>query len=347
MTDEKSILFSEIASVNGHLGVITLNRPNVLNALNMQMIQELFSQLKKWAAIKDIKAVIVNAAEGRAFCAGGDIRSTYECVKEKNPHMMDFFNDEYALNRFIYYYPKPYIALLDGITMGGGAGISINGSHRVATERLLFAMPETGIGFFPDVGGTYFLPRLPGYNGFYLGLTGARIKADDCVALGIAQHRIQRIALPNLIDALTEERFSDDAFASVTHIINQFREDIKPEILPQHQEVIDACFSLHTMEDIVRALRQQTDKFSQETLEVLTKKSPTSLKVTLRALQLGKEMDFDRCMLQEARLAEKFLQSHDFVEGIRAVIIDKDQKPAWYPDSLDRVNDDVVDSYFN
>lgn len=346
MTVDQPIMFDEIASASGHLGVMTLNRPQVLNALNDIMVLAMLAKLKEWASAQHIKAVIIRAVEGRAFCAGGDIRFTYERAKEKNPHMTDFFAVEYELNRLIFHFPKPYIALLDGITMGGGAGISINGSHRVATERLLFAMPETSIGFFPDVGGTYFLPRLPGYSGFYLGLTGARLKADDCVALSIAQHRMQHVAVPNLLDALTEEAFGDDAFASVTHIINQFREKITPEFLPEHQAVVDACFSLHTMEDIVRALRQRGDKFSAETLDVLSKKSPTSLKVTLRALQLGKELDFDACMQQETRLAKNFLLGHDFVEGIRAVIVDKDQKPVWQPDALDAVRDEVVESYF-
>ena len=346
MTVEQPIIFDEIASANGHLGVMTLNRPQVLNALNDVMVRAMVVKLTAWSNAKHIKAVIIRAVEGRAFCAGGDIRFTYERAKEKNAHMMDFFAEEYALNRLIFHFPKPYIALLDGITMGGGAGISINGSHRVATERLLFAMPETSIGFFPDVGGTYFLPQLPGYSGFYLGLTGARIKADDCVALGIAQHRMQHVAVPHLLDALTEEAFGEDAFASVTHIINQFRADITPEFLPEHHVMVDACFSLQTMEDIVRALRQHQNEFAETTLDILSKKSPTSLKVTLRALQLGKALDFDACMQQETLLANNFLHGHDFVEGIRAVIVDKDQKPVWLPDSLDAVSDEVVESYF-
>src|SRR3989338_2126316 len=198
MSDDQEVLFEEIAGQGGHLGVITLNRPQILNSLNQTMIDAMYAQLNKWAIAPDIKAVVIRAAPGRAFCAGGDLRFTYERFKNKDPLLSTFFRDEYQLNRLIYHFPKPYIALLDGITMGGGVGISIHGSHRVATENLLFAMPETGIGFFPDVGGTYFLPRLPGRIGYYLGLTGARIKTDDCVTLGISQHKVTRDKLSAL-----------------------------------------------------------------------------------------------------------------------------------------------------
>src|SRR3990167_2591411 len=214
MSEYTEVLFDEMKGEGGNLGLITLNRPEVLNSLNQSMIHAMHDQLKIWAAADDIKAVVIRPADGRAFCAGGDIRSTYARRLEKDAALPRFFYDEYQLNRTIHHYPKPYIAFLDGITMGGGVGISIHGSHRVATDRLLFAMPETGIGFFPDVGGTYFLPRLKGQMGFYLGLTGARINADDCIGLGITQHKVSEHDLSNILAALANKVFAADAKAS-------------------------------------------------------------------------------------------------------------------------------------
>ncbi|EKD70249.1 MAG: hypothetical protein ACD_46C00587G0003, partial [uncultured bacterium] len=248
---------------------------------------------------------------------------------------------------FIFHYPKPYIALLDGITMGGGVGISIHGSHRVATDRLLFAMPETGIGFFPDVGGTYFLPRLPGQMGYYLGLTGARVKSDDCVALGIAQHKVSHECLSDLLNALAQESYHGDAKTAVTKIIDQFKINIGSTELRDMQPMLDECFQQNTMEEILQALHHHNHPLCQETANTIVKKSPTSLKVTLRALQEGKYLDFDTCMRHEYRLTNRFLRGHDFPEGIRAVIIDKDHSPHWMPSTLHEVTRQDVEEYFS
>src|SRR5579872_925135 len=185
MQNISEIAFEEISGRDDNLGLITLTRQSVLNALNQKMINAIDQQLKEWENANHIKAVVIRAAPGRAFCAGGDVRSVYDRKLAQDPKIADFFRDEYGMNRRIHHYPKPYIALMDGITMGGGVGISVHASHRVATERLVFAMPETGIGFFPDVGTTYVLPRLPDFIGMYLGLTGARLTLNDCLALGL------------------------------------------------------------------------------------------------------------------------------------------------------------------
>lgn len=346
MNPYSDVLFEEISGNGGHLGVMTLNRPHVLNSLNHAMIHAMVGQLQSWALATHIKAVLIRAAEGRAFCAGGDLRLTYDRIKAHDPVMARFFYDEYQLNRTIFHFPKPYIALLDGITMGGGVGISIHGSHRVATDRLLFAMPETGIGFFPDVGGSYFLPRLPGCIGFYLGLTGARIESDDCVAMGIAHQKVAREALPELINALAQHPFVGDPRAAVSNVIEQFCVQLEPSQLIAQQKALDSCFNHHTMEDILHALQHSDNPRCQHAAEVIIKKSPTSLKITLRALQEGKHLDFDACMRQEYRLVTRFLKSHDFSEGIRAVIIDKDQAPHWEPSTLQGVTHHDVDSYF-
>jgi enoyl-CoA hydratase len=341
------VLFDEIEGQGGHVGVITLNRPAVLNSLNHSMIHAMSDVLKRWGTDAHIKAVVIRAAEGRAFCAGGDLRLTYERAKANDPIAPHFFRDEYHLNSTIYHFPKPYIALLDGITMGGGVGISIHGSHRVATENLMFAMPETGIGFFPDVGGTFFLPGLVSKIGFYLGLTGARLASDDCVSLGIAQHKVAHESLPSLIQAIAQHAFDSNPRASVTQVIEQFQVPIKLSTLLEQQEAIQACFSQPTMEAILQALQHSSSVICHDSIDMLKKKSPASLKITLRAMQEGAYLDFDACMRQEYRLASRFLQGHDFPEGIRAVIIDKDQKPQWYPPTLEQVTTNEIEKYFS
>lgn len=346
MNTNNDVLFEEMQGIDGDLGIITLNRPDVLNPLNHRMVQAMHDQLKIWATSLQIKAVVIRAAEGRAFCAGGDLRLTYDRFVVHDPALAHFFRDEYQLNRFIYHFPKPYIALLDGITMGGGVGISIHGSHRVATERLVFAMPETGIGFFPDVGGTYFLPRLAHYSGYYLGLMGARISSDDCVALGIAQQKVQQDCLPQLIEQLAQQSFGDHASNAVTRIIESFKTEVKSSLLIEQQAAIEICFSQNSMEEISRALNNSSASLCQEAAAIINKKSPTSLKVTLRALQEGRKMNFDACMRQEFRLCCRFLQGKDFVEGIRAVIIDKDQSPHWNPNTLAGVTPQIIENYF-
>lgn len=346
MNADQEVLFEEKSGKEGHLGIITLNRPTVLNSINLNMIHAMHAQLMTWASAEQIKAVIIRAVPGRAFCAGGDLRLTYERHLQHDPSMANFFHDEYQLNRFIHHYPKPYIALLDGITMGGGVGISIHGSHRVVTDHMLFAMPETGIGFFPDVGGTYFLPRLPGKIGFYLGLTGARLGSDDCVAIGIATQKVARESLAELTEAIAQHPFGEDAKASVTEVIERFAIPAKPSQMMSEQSALNECFSAHSIEDILQSLHHSSTILCKDAGILLEKKSPTSLKITLRALQEGKQLDFDACMRQEFRLVCRFLEGHDFAEGIRAVIIDKDQTPHWKPATLKGVSHQDIEHYF-
>jgi len=344
MTEE--IIFEEIPGKNSLIGLMTLNRPKVLNALNHTMFLSLNQQLTAWEKNDDIKVVVIRATEGRAFCAGGDIRHAYERGKAGDVNLPHFFRDEYYLNRRIFHYPKPYIALLDGITMGGGAGISINGGHRVATENLTFAMPETGIGFFPDVGGSYFLSRLPSKIGFYLGLTGVRIAAADCMALGLVNYYVKQDALPTLISALTEVDFANNADKVAAKIISQFSAAPGESDLFKQRQKIENFFGLKTMEEIHHALEADASEWSQQTANLIKTKSPTSLKVTLRALQEGLNLDFDACMQMEYRLTTHFLQGLDFYEGVRAAIIDKDQSPDWHPARLEDVTAQDVSKYF-
>jgi len=346
MHSDNEVLFEELKGIEGDVGLMTLNRPQVLNSLNHSMILAMHEQLRAWEAAPHIKAVIICAAPGRAFCAGGDLRFTYDRFKQHDLSLADFFRDEYQLNQYIYHYPKPYIALLNGITMGGGVGISIHGSHRIATEQLIFAMPETGIGFFPDVGGTYFLPRLPYLIGYYIGLTGIKLTSDDCVALGIAQQKISQDQLPELIYALVNSPLYGDKKQAVTEIIQPFQISCDSSLMDD-AGIIETCFSKLTVEDILAALHDAPAAMCQEAAHLIKKKSPTSLKVSLRAMQEGKLLEFDACMQQEYRLTCRFLQGHDVAEGIRAVIVDKDHTPMWQPATLDKVMHDDVQSYFS
>lgn len=338
------VLFSELPGKQGDIGVITLNRPKALNALSHTMVVAMLQQIKRWSEASHIKAIVIKADEGKAFCAGGDIRYVYE--HRNNQDISAFFGDEYRLNSAIFHCPKPYIALLDGITMGGGAGISIHGSHRVATEKLLFAMPETGIGFFPDIGSSYFLSRLPKKIGFYLGLTGARIDCQDCLALGLVTHLIAQDKQQAVLHALAETEFHQDAFVAVDHVLQKFTLSARYSQLMLQQEIIANAFAKNSVEDILSTLKNNADDWSQIIAEILLTRSPTSLKVTLQELQLGATLDFDACIQMEYRIANRFLMSHDFFEGIRAVVVDKDQNPHWQPKTLAEVRINEIQPYF-
>lgn len=348
MTENHEVLFNELHGKEGNLGIITLNRPDVLNSLNHSMIHSLYRQLVSWSSNHHIKAVVIKAAEGRAFCAGGDLRHMYDRAIAHDPSVSDFFRDEYRLNQLIFHYPKPYIALLNGITMGGGVGISLHGSHVIATDRLSFAMPETGIGFYPDVGGTYFLPRLPHRLGIYIGLTGIRLSCDDCVRVGLVDVKVKETALTALVDCIAQSPFGEDANKTLTSIMDDFREPLSEQSSPlAHPAHIEHCFSAPTVEEIIQAATHSGDTRCLDAVTLLAKKSPTSLRVTLCALQKGGQLDFDACMKQEYRMTCHFLKAHDFLEGIRALIIDKDQRPHWQPETLQKVSQVEVNHYFS
>lgn len=346
MQNIPEIKFEEISGRQGNLGVITLNRPQVLNALNHAMFIAINNQLTEWENADHIKAVVVRAAEGRAFCAGGDIRYAYERKLAKDPNLVDFFRDEYLMNKHIHHYTKPYIALLDGITMGGGAGISIHGSHRVATERLVFAMPETGIGFFPDVGMTWYLSRMPYKIGFYLGLTGVRISSHDCLMLNLVDEIVDKDCFPELIYAIADLAAENDLRDKITAVIRQFSMPVGESALFLHRDEIANCFSRDNVEDILDALTTYPTQWCSDTAALLKTKSPSSLKVTFRALEEAAKMEFDDCIEMEYRLTTRFMQGHDFFEGVRAVLIDKDQSPHWRPAALKDVTVQDVTSYF-
>ena len=336
----------------GPLGLVTLNRPRALNALDLGMIRALTPALEAWAAHPEVKAVVVRGAGGRAFCAGGDVRAVAATVGQpppegEEPLVRAFFREEYALNRLIHHYPKPYVALVDGICMGGGLGLSMHGSHRVVTERLVLAMPETGIGLFPDVGGGWFLPRFPGEAGTYLGLTGARANAADARWLGYATAHVPHERLDAVVDALGAADWSTGPAHDVaTRVVSRFATEPGESALSTQAAALNRCFAGGSVEDILAALAAEGTPWAEETRATLGRMSPTSLKVTLRQLRIGRSLPYDELVEVEYRLSQHCTARPDFREGIRAVLVDKDQKPRWNPPTLAEVRDADVEACF-
>jgi enoyl-CoA hydratase len=335
MTDEAEILFE----TRGALGLITLNRPKALNALTHGMATAMHARLKDWAGDGAVKAVAIQGAGERAFCAGGDIRSLYDSGKTGTGYAVEFYRDEYLLNAFIKHFPKPYVALLHGFVMGGGVGVSVHGSHRVADETMAFAMPETGIGLFPDVGGSFFLPRLPGELGLYAGLTGARLKTADAAYAGVATHVVPAAQRGALIERLASGEHADAAIEALA---------IEPDGAPLAllREKIDQCFAGNSVEEILNILDYDESDWAKETAKMIRAKSPIATKIAFRQIREGKYLDFDTCMRMEFRMVNRVIAGHDFYEGVRAAIIDKDGAPKWSPDALAEITNADVDAYF-
>lgn len=322
-----------ITETLGNLGIITLNRPKALNALTEEMCEAMTTVMQQWAKDDKIGAVLVQGSGDRAFCAGGDIILLHDSGKAGDQRAESFWRTEYALNDLIQRYNKPYIALIDGIVMGGGVGLSVHGRLRVAGDKTLFAMPETGIGYFPDVGGTYFLPRLGTEIGNWLGLTGARLKTAQVCALGVANAYIPSEKHPSLIEALGNAELdgSDDA---VSNVLSKFMQS-PPEATPL-PEALNA-FSANGISDIVAKLKKDGGDWATSQLETLQSKSPLALAATFEALSRGAEMSFRDCMRQELSLSLAFLKTQDFYEGVRAQVIDKDRNPKWTHDDVGQV----------
>jgi len=332
-------------AVVGRIGLITLNRTKALNALDQAMCLAVDAALKIWGNDDAIAAVVIRGAGGRAFCSGGDVRLAREdgIAWKKGQSdgriVREFFRDEYRMDRRIATFPKPYIALIDGITMGGGVGISVHGRYRLATATTLLAMPETQIGLFPDVGTSYVLSRLPGGVGTWMALTGARLNAADCKLLGLATHAVDHERLDELVGALASG-------GDIETTIARYAADAGTPELPANRAVIDRCFLHDRMEDIMAALEAGGGAFATETLATLSLMSPTSLKLTLKLIRKARTLDLDDCFRMDYRLSQSVLAGHDFYEGVRAQLVDKDKQPKWYPATLDAVDDTAIDSLF-
>tara|TARA_R110002051_G_scaffold33529_4_gene75062 strand:- start:12240 stop:13301 length:1062 start_codon:yes stop_codon:yes gene_type:complete len=334
--------------VHKGLGRITLTRPSALHALNAPMCESILSALERWAEDPTVHLVMVEHEEGtRGFCAGGDIRMLAESGAGDASEARAFFNVEYRMNAALKTFPKPVLAIMDGVTMGGGVGLSVHGSHRVATERTLFAMPETGIGLFPDVGGGWFLPRLSGALGTWLALTGARLKGSDVAAARVATHFIPSELISNLKKQIEGADFSVDAANLLNEILRTLTHAVTDASYAPHVEVIDRCFGLDTAEAIVAALEADGGEWAREQVAVMATKSPETMKVALRQLREGAAAQtFEDNMRMEYRIGWRKVQSADFLEGVRAVIVDKDNAPKWSPARLEDVSEADVARYF-
>ncbi len=326
----QEILFHE----KNHIGYVLLNRPHALNALSLHMIHALFTQLTAWKSEENIAAIIIEGAGERAFCAGGDVRYVYQNRDKLLSGEENYFDAEYQLNELIFNYPKPYIALLNGITMGGGVGVSIWGSHRIATESLVFAMPETSIGLFPDIGASYFLTRLPHWMGWYLGLTGNAINAYEAYTLGIVHTILSNEQLATFKEKL-------DPYSIVLPAPTALNTGSD---LLEHTADVERCFSKSSIEEIIAAL-EKGDPWCQATAATLKTRSPLSLKVTLQYLNISQDKSFHEIIQLNRTLAYHFIRHPEFFEGIRAAVIDKDKNPTWTY-TLSDIDDAIITNFF-
>ncbi|HZC16438.1 MAG TPA: enoyl-CoA hydratase/isomerase family protein [Caulobacteraceae bacterium] len=329
------------------VGRLTLNRPAALHALNTAMCEAMILALVGWRGDPAVDAVLIDHSGERGFCAGGDIRMLAESGAGDGVAARGFFFVEYQLNALLFDYPKPVVTIMDGVTMGGGVGLAMPSRYRVATERTSFAMPETGIGLFPDVGGGWHLPRLPGQTGMWLALTGARLRGADCLALGIATHFVESGKVAELKEVLFGARPGEFNDHFVNQVLAHMRSDPGPAPVAVCHAAIDRLFAREDVEAIVAALAADPSDWARGQLDILKTKSPQTLKVAFRQLRQGARMkSFADEMTVEYRIGARVVCRPDFLEGVRAVIVDKDNAPRWNPATLDGVTDAMLDEIF-
>ncbi|UYY58362.1 enoyl-CoA hydratase/isomerase family protein [Sphingomonas sp. S2-65] len=330
-----------LTSTDAAVGRIRLNRPKALHALNTAMGQAMLDALGAWEQDPAVEAILIDHAEGRGFCAGGDIRMIAESGAGDGKQAADFFRVEYRMNHRLFTYPKPVATFMDGITMGGGVGISLPARFRVATQNTKFAMPETGIGLFPDVGGGWYLSRLPGRIGEYIALTGHRLDGAECVALGLATHYLHAEHLDE-----AKARIAADP-GDIQAILDGLAAPTPEARILEHCSAIDRLFAADTLEGILAALEADGGEWAQQQRATLRTKSPQAMKVSLRLLAEGRTMpSFADEMRQEYAVATRVGRLPDFAEGVRAVILDKDNAPKWNPATPEAVTQDQIDAIF-
>lgn len=342
MSESHGILFER----RGAAGIVTLDRPRALNAVTHAMVRAMHAQLDAWAADAAVSHVVLRSANERAFCVGGDVRHLAQAgMAGRKEEARTFWRDEYALNYAIARYPKPFVSLVDGLCFGGGFGLSGHGRYRVAGEALGFAMPEVAIGLFPDVGATFVLPRLPGWSGAFLAMTGARIGMADAVALGLYTHHIPTERWPDLIDALAAGHAMD-------HVLDRFAVVPPDPVLGPLTPLIDRIFAGGTVPAVIAALEHAAGgegveaEFARIQLDTLRRASPTSVFIAFEQMRRGPHLDLATCFQQEFRVVTRLLDQHDFFEGVRAVLIDKDQSPNWRPARLEEVDPAAITALF-
>jgi enoyl-CoA hydratase len=325
---------------DGRLGHIILNRPRAMNALTHGMVNTIASTLAEWEEDDDVSTVLLSGAGERGLCAGGDIVAIYRDILDGGQETARFWRDEYWLNAHIARYSKPFVAMMDGVVLGGGVGVSAHGSVRVVTERTKIGMPETAIGLVPDVGGTYLLSRAPGELGTHVALTAATITGPDAIALGLADFFLSSGTLPALAEALG----NTDARQAVQAFVPNW---IPPSALVSEREWIDECYAFDDVEAIIDALQRSSAPAAHKAAELILAKSPTAVKVTLESLRRARQMPLlEEALDQEYRVSLRCLAGSDFTEGIRAQVIDKDRNPGWSPPSLAEVSTEAVETYF-
>lgn len=334
-----------LTQTNGSWGQVSLTRPKALNSLTRQMAGEMDQCLATWAADPEIKAVLVEGEGGRSFCAGGDIRWLAETTATDPDEAATFFRVEYPLNVRIHRFAKPYVALMDGITMGGGVGISLAASHRIVTERTIWAMPECVIGIIPDVGASWLFPRLPKGLGLYLGLTGARLKAADLIEVGLATHFVPAEKLDDVRAGLLELDLTEEAATRIDSYLEGGETPPEGSLRESLPEIADLFGDVSSVSDLIVRLEKSRSPLAKSALEMMAPASPTSLALTHRML-IDPPTDFADCISLEFDILRNILKGHDFREGVRAQIIDKDRNPKWSPATLDAVDPLDIESYF-
>ncbi|XP_059173608.1 3-hydroxyisobutyryl-CoA hydrolase, mitochondrial-like [Physella acuta] len=352
MTERAHYVDSDLlVQCQGHVKHVTLNRPHALNALNLSMVRDLTSNLLYWKNDPGTSVVTLMGAGDKAFCSGGDLKSITFSSKQGGNYGQQFFYEEFTLNHIIGTFPKPLISIMNGITFGGAAGLSVIGRFCVATEKTVFCMPECAIGLFPDVGSGYYLSRLPGNLGLFLGLTGHRLKGRDVVRAGLSSHYIDHAHIPLLEEAL-ENLPHPVSMETVDKVLTAFQEKSETKFpdkfsLEEHRQQIEDCFTAESVEEIVENLQQDGSEWAMKQLSALDKMSPTSLKITFRLLKEGVNLSLSQSLCTEYRLTQRCVADLDFHEGIRAVILDKDHCPSWTPSTLEEVTEQKLDYYFS
>jgi 3-hydroxyisobutyryl-CoA hydrolase len=336
---------------DGRMGLVTLNRPKALNSLNLGMIKTIKKTYKAWDVDPNVRVVVLRSGDSKAFCAGGDVRALYKAGKENEPLKTEFFVNEYELNHLIHTLQKPHVSIVDGITMGGGAGLSVHGHFVIATENTKFAMPEVGIGFAPDVGGSFFLSRLPRGYGQYLALTGKPIVGSDVKAAGIATHFIRSEQIPAVIEILKSSIHSSyydyDQALKVLEDATPHNVDGWSSIITPNATTIDKCFSNKTsVANIIKALKSESDPFAKETLQAIESVSPLAVHIAHELIKRGHSLSLADCLQMEYTVVQRCLMGTEFYEGVRAALIDKDRKPKWNPAKLADVSLDAVLAHF-
>ena len=335
-----------IARREGSAGIIRLNRPKAINAVTLEMIRDIEKALDAFETDPDVVVILLEGAGERGLCAGGDIRALWESSKVRGDLGKILWREEYILNARIAKFPKPYVAFMDGIVMGGGVGLSAHSSHRVVTEKTKLAMPEVGLGFFPDVGGTWLLSRAPGEIGTYFGLTGQTMNGADAIHAGFADAVVPSDKLPALREVLTRVRPGTGS-AEVKTLIDRFATGATAGPVAAMQPKIDGWLARDRMEDIVTALQRDGSELAQATLKTLGEKSPRGMVVTLKLLRLARaSSSLEECLVREYRAALEVFASDDFREGVRAAVIDKDRSPKWSPPRIEDVTSEMVAPYF-